>query len=160
MNNSVTEKRVSRARRLLADVTPLQTDCGALCGGACCRGDEGTGMLLFPGEDTPFRVLTAGTRRLAVCPGVCDRSRRPLSCMLFPLFPAADEAGNVRLLSDARGRAVCPLARQADAVRFDRRFLRRVKAVGRFLARDEALLAFLRENAAEIRSVSALLDRF
>ena len=160
MNNSVTEKRVSRARRLLADVTPLQTDCGALCGGACCRGDEGTGMLLFPGEDTPFRVLTAGTRRLAVCPGVCDRSRRPLSCMLFPLFPAADEAGNVRLLSDARGRAVCPLARQARAVRFDRRFVRRVNTVGRFLARDEALLAFLRENAAEIRSVSALLDRF
>ena len=117
-------------------------------------------MLLFPGEDTPFRVLTAGTRRLAVCPGVCDRSRRPLSCMLFPLFPAADEAGNVRLLSDARGRAVCPLARQARAVRFDRRFVRRVNTVGRFLARDEALLAFLRENAAEIRSVSALLDRF
>ena len=61
MNNSATEKRVSRARRLLADLTPLQTDCGALCGGACCKGDEGTGMLLFPGEDTPFRVLTADT---------------------------------------------------------------------------------------------------
>ncbi len=160
MNNSVTEKRVAMARRLLADVTPLQTDCGALCGGACCRGEEGTGMLLFPGEATPCRVLTAGTRRLAVCQGVCDRARRPLSCMLFPLFPAADEAGNVRVVSDARGNAICPLARQADAVRFDRRFLRRVKAVGRFLARDEALLAFLRENAAEIRSVSALLDRF
>ena len=160
MKRTVTEKRVAMARRLMTGVTPLETDCGALCGGACCKGDAGTGMLLFPGEETPFRVLTAGTRRLAVCSGRCERRKRPLSCMLFPLFPVVDEAGNVRVLPDARGNAICPLARQAGAVRFDRRFLRRVKTVGRFLARDEALLAFLRENAAEIGSVNALLERF
>ena len=42
---------VLAARDLLRELTPLKTDCGRLCGGACCEGDEETGMLLFPGED-------------------------------------------------------------------------------------------------------------
>ena len=44
---------VIRARDLLSDVTPLKTDCGRICGGACCQPDEDGqgGMLLFPGEE-------------------------------------------------------------------------------------------------------------
>ncbi len=40
------------ARKLLEEITPLQTDCGLVCGGACCQTHPGeeTGMLLFPGE--------------------------------------------------------------------------------------------------------------
>ena len=40
------------ARKLLEVITPLQTDCGLVCGGACCQTHPGeeTGMLLFPGE--------------------------------------------------------------------------------------------------------------
>ena len=45
---------VKAARELLKDLTPLKTDCGRLCQGACCQGDEGTGMLLFPGEDALY----------------------------------------------------------------------------------------------------------
>ena len=70
---------VLRARMLLDALTPLKTDCGRLCGGACCQGDETTGMLLFPGEDALYagcafgRVLPAGFElggapaRLFVC---------------------------------------------------------------------------------------------
>lgn len=156
---TVTEKRVARAKRLLRDVTPLKADCGTLCGAACCRGDDKTGMLLFPGERTPFAVLTENGRRLAVCPGKCDRDERPLSCRVFPFFPVPDETGRIFAAPDARGAGLCPLLRQIDFVAFDRRFLRRVKTAGRFLARDEKLAAFLAENAAEIAETSAFLNR-
>ena len=31
---------VIQARKLLDSVTPLKTDCGRTCGGACCQPDE------------------------------------------------------------------------------------------------------------------------
>ena len=45
------------ARKLLEEITPLQTDCGLVCGGACCQTHPGeeTGMLLFPGEAEMYR---------------------------------------------------------------------------------------------------------
>ena len=57
---------VLTARALLSNLTPLKSDCGRLCGGACCQGDDATGMLLFPGEEALYtacsfaRVLPAG----------------------------------------------------------------------------------------------------
>ena len=36
---------------LFRNITPLNIDCGKLCGGKCCKGDDKTGMLLFPGEE-------------------------------------------------------------------------------------------------------------
>ena len=47
---------LARARAILEDVTPLKTDCGLTCTGACCRPMEGemTGMLLFPGEESYY----------------------------------------------------------------------------------------------------------
>ena len=59
---------LEEARGLLAEVTPLKTDCGRVCGGICCRSMEGeeTGMLLFPGEEDFYedldgwRMLPAG----------------------------------------------------------------------------------------------------
>ena len=38
---------------LLDDVTPLKADCGALCDGACCKGDD-AGMYLFPHEEVMY----------------------------------------------------------------------------------------------------------
>ncbi len=45
------------ARSLLEEVTPLKSDCGRICGAACCASLEGeeTGMLLFPGEEALYR---------------------------------------------------------------------------------------------------------
>ena len=45
---------VLAARELLENLTPLKTDCGRLCQAACCQGDENTGMLLFPEEETLY----------------------------------------------------------------------------------------------------------
>ena len=145
--------------RLFEDVTPLKQDCGVLCGGACCKGDEKTGMLLFPHEPTSLRVYAADGRRFAVCGGVCVRKDRPLSCRIFPFFPAVDETGSVRVIVDPRGEALCPLVRQAEHVRFSRKFLRRMKKAGKILARDEACRVFLREVTAEIEDASAMQER-
>lgn len=111
---------VSSARDLLADVTPLKRDCGRLCDCACCKGDEQTGMLLFPGEDALFagcafgRVIPANfdlaghPAQLFVCGGSCDRDARPLACRLFPLFLRFGKA-KTKIVTDPRAAAVCPL---------------------------------------------------
>ena len=144
-----------RVYALFENVTPLKTDCGVLCGGACCRGDENTGMLLFPGEQTALRVTENNGQRIAVCAGACERSARPLSCRIFPLFPCVDHNGKVRVRVDPRALGVCPLARQWENVRFDPRFRRRVKKAGKLLLRDPACAAFLREITAELEEISS-----
>ena len=112
---------VLAARELLNHLTPLKTDCGRLCQGACCQGDEATGMLLFPGEEALYencafaRVVPTGfslggtPAQLLVCDGRCDRKNRPLACRLFPLFLKFREDQTPVLRMDARARAVCPL---------------------------------------------------
>ncbi len=143
-----------RLYRLFQNVTPLKTDCGRVCGGECCKGDAGTGMLLFPGERTALRVYEENGRRVAVCGGVCAREDRPLACRLFPFFPVA-EGGRVTARVDPRAYAVCPLARQWRNVRFDRRFLRRVKTAGKLLQKDPACAAFMKEITEETMALYA-----
>ncbi len=66
---------LKRARELLAEVTPLKSDCGRVCGARCCASLEGeeTGMLLFPGEEDFYeeldgwRILPAGKELLLIC---------------------------------------------------------------------------------------------
>ena len=68
---------LKKARELLADVTPLKTDCGKVCGARCCRPleTEETGMLLFPGEEELYREKAGWTLRetpagtIAICSG-------------------------------------------------------------------------------------------
>ncbi len=138
---------------LFRDATPLKADCGAVCGAACCKGDDTVGMLLFPGEPSTLPVAEADGRRFVLCGGHCEREDRPLACSIFPLFPAVDEAGHVRVIADPRAFPVCPLARQAENVRFDPRFVRRVKKAGKLLATDPACFAFLRELTDELDEI-------
>ncbi len=138
---------------LFRDATPLKADCGAVCGAACCKGDDTVGMLLFPGEPSSLPVAEADGRRFVLCGGHCEREDRPLACSICPLFPAVDEAGRVRVIADPRAFPVCPLARQAENVRFDPRFVRRVKKAGKLLATDPACFAFLRELTDELDEI-------
>lgn len=144
--------------RLFDNAAPLKTDCGVLCEKACCRGDDTVGMLLFPGEATALPVTQADGRRFVLCGGKCRREQRPLSCRIFPFFPAADAKGRITAVIDPRGLSVCPLVRQAEHVRFDPRFVRRVKTAGKLLAKDPACLAFLREITEEIREAGQMRD--
>ncbi len=147
---------------LLGDLTPLTADCGEVCGAACCKGDDGEGMLLFPEEAAWMGYVEEVTRQngreLFVCNGHCDRTRRPLSCRIFPLFPIVTETGRVKAVYDPRAYRLCPLLQLQDNVRLDRRFVRAVRAVGRRIADTPDGLAFLKEQTDEIAEINRFLQ--
>jgi hypothetical protein len=142
--------------RLFDGVTPLSADCGEICGGACCRGSEDTGMILFPGESTSLEVKQTHGRRYAICRGECDRLTRPLSCRIFPFFPMLTDDGEIRVTADPRGRSICPLVRNAPNIAFDTSFIRRVYVAGRALSRQPECRELLREITAEINDIFML----
>lgn len=146
---------VLAARELLESLTPLKTDCGRLCQGACCQGDEATGMLLFPGEEALYADCTfacvvptgfslGGTpAQLLVCDGRCDRKNRPLACRLFPLFLKFREDQTPVLRMDARARAVCPLTDYGMKA-LDPEFKQAARRAYDLLLEDKVCAAYLR----------------
>ena len=164
MNEAVA---VAAAREKLRDVTPLKTDCGRVCGARCCRSLDGeeTGMLLFPGEADAYAgregwsVRRAAQGEMVVCPGSCSREERPLSCRLFPLLPLAGEDGSIRVVTDLRAKAVCPLARQGKSA-MDPAFVEAVREAGEILARSDGQAVFLELLADEQKQLKALRRLF
>ena len=161
---------VAAAREKLKNVTPLKRDCGRVCGAACCRPLEGeeTGMLLFPGEAEAYadregwEIRHTARGDMVVCPGTCDREERPLSCRLFPLLPLIGNDGEIRVVTDLRARAVCPLARQGKSA-LDPAFIEAVREAGELLAQSEEQAMFLdvlEEEQEELKSLrKAFLNR-
>lgn len=147
---------VLAARDLVKDLTPLKSDCGRLCQGACCQGDEHTGMLLFPGEEACYgacsfgRIIPAGfslggqDAQLFVCEGTCDRENRPLACRLFPLFLKFKEEGVTKLRMDVRAKAVCPLTDYGIKA-LDPDFKQAVRKAYDLLLEDDVCAAYLRD---------------
>ena len=152
------QKLYRKIDRIMGTLTPLRADCGLLCDHACCKGDDCTGMRLFPGEQTTLTVReTEDGGRLAVCDGTCDRVNRPLACKIFPFFPTVDRRGRVFVEEDVRAVHVCPMIGNSDKIAYDRRFFRALRRVGRLLTRDAECLEFLRAATAEIDTYRALL---
>ena len=158
---------VSAAREKLKNVTPLKRDCGRICGACCCRPLEGenTGMLLFPGEAEAyagkdgFEVRKTAQGDLLLCSGVCDRDERPLSCRLFPLLPVIGDDGKVRVITDLRAKAVCPLARQGKSA-MDPAFADAVREAGEILAAEDEQAVFLDMLEEEQNELKLLRDKF
>ena len=155
---------------LLDDLTPLAGDCGTVCGASCCgecipAGSEGrpSGMRLFPGEaavlegEPGFTVLPNDSGGLLVCGGQCSRSRRPLACRFFPLYPYLSEEGRVRAVYDPRAWRGCPLVREHIHIPLESAFVRGVRHVGRLLAEDSDCQAELRRQAQEIDEINRFL---
>ena len=140
-----------RIFEIMGELTPLTVDCGVLCGCACCKGDDKTGMRLFPFEESELNVtVTDEGNRLCVCDGTCDRNKRPLACMIFPFFPTIDDRGKIYVELDYRAKRLCPMIDHCDELLFDPKFLKAVKKVGKILAKDEECRGFLEESTAEI----------
>ena len=156
---------VEEARTLLAEVTPLRSDCGRVCGARCCASMEGeeTGMLLFPGEEDEYedaegwRIIPAGREMLIICSGKCDRMDRPLACRMFPLLPIPKEEG-IAVRVDERARAVCPLAKQGKRA-MDPAFAEAVRRAGEILMQEETQKAFLLRLAGEQEEIRELRKR-
>lgn len=154
---------LQQALALLKNVTPLDTDCGNVCDGRCCRPSaESVGMLLLPGEenllaDEGFTIVSVGGGNLLTCNGSCRREMRPFACRVFPLFPYVGEDGLVRAVYDPRSWRLCPLTRNCAHVRLKPDFVRAVRRAGTLLMRDPACAAFLRAQSREIDELSRLL---
>lgn len=158
---------LTQCREILEKQTPLQNDCGMVCGHACCKsmeGDETTGMLLFPGEAARYQnlpgwqVKKAAMGELVICPGHCDRTNRPLSCRLFPLMPVLRSDG-VKVAMDRRAMAVCPLARQGLSA-MQPAFVEAVRTCGKWLAADPEQAPFLKTLTAQQDELRALQHTF
>ena len=161
-----------QAYRMLENVTPLNIDCGMLCGHACCKGDDHTGMWLFPGEeallkDSPdFEILPCKDNAgypMVVCKGRCDRELRPLSCRIFPLFPLVKETEKggitIEVIADPRARIVCPLREKSSMTTLFQ--LRMRRAAVKLLA-DPELRAYMLETSAfleELREFQKMFAR-
>ena len=158
---------VSAAREKLKQVTPLKRDCGRICGARCCRPleEEETGMLLFPGEAEAYackpgwEVRRTARGDLLLCPGACGRDERPLSCRLFPLLPLIGDDGEIRVVTDLRAKAVCPLARQGKSA-MDPAFIAAVREAGEILSAADEQAVFLDVLAEEQEELKQLRDEF
>ena len=160
------KKLLEAARERLSEPTPLNTDCGRICGARCCSPMEGeeTGMLLFPGEEDFYeeadgwRMVPAGKDMLLICPGTCRRDDRPLACRMFPLLPCLKNGGGVTVCTDERSRAVCPLARQGKKG-MSSAFTEAVREAGEMLIQDPEQKAFLLRLTEEQEELKALRKR-
>ncbi len=90
---------IARAREIIGALTPLNSDCGVRCGGACCQPDEdgNGGVYLFPGESAEEfswgRVMKDEFGEMLICDAMCDREHRPFACRIFPLTPVRNAEG-------------------------------------------------------------------
>lgn len=151
MNKEILE----RAYAAIGDLTPMLTDCGAMCEAACCEADEDGqgGVYLFPGEQELLGDREWGTVEqddfapMLVCEDWCDRERRPFACRIFPLTPVRNSEGKWTVRMDARARAMCPLVR--SGVRgLNPEFARGVVKALRIIAKDPEGEAFLEKWVA------------
>ncbi len=147
---------------LLRNVTPLQFDCGKICNGKCCKGDDKTGMLLFPGEkslvdcDINIKFDDDGNE-FAICDGFCNRNYRPLSCRIYPLFPVIkneDGIESIEVMLDPR--ADCPLV--TEDYSFNPQFLKAVKRVGKYLLLNDETESVYRKLSSEIEEIYNLRE--
>ena len=155
------ENVIKTCYSLLYNITPLYTDCGKICQNKCCKGDEKTGMLLFPGEEKlidPNMTVYKNEKgdSFAVCDGTCDRNKRPLACRIFPLFPVIkNENGEEYIETEYDIRAVvCPLISGDYAI--SRIFTKKVKRVGKYLLLNEETAEFYRRLSEEISEYNEL----
>lgn len=156
-------KTLNEARALLDSKTPLHSNCGRLCGAACCQEDETgeNGMLLFPFEDELYKkpiegflfhlvdddTLVKGGKRL-VCGGDCPREARPLACRLFPLRlrVGTDESGEKTVVEpeiDPRAWCVCPLCEQGGMRAMSADFVDAARQAGELLVKNVFMLEAL-----------------
>ena len=117
MKSKLTKEQYEKIYKMLDKVSPIDTDCGLLCGAACCTigktaGAEEMGIYLLPGEeklhdrkddwlswsvekaeDYEFPDSWKGALYFVRCvdPPHCPREKRPIQCRSFPLLPHLDE---------------------------------------------------------------------
>ena len=176
------EKLILEARRLLADVTPLDFDCGTLCGHKCCRDDafqeeSEVGVYLIPGELPLFdgtedwlRWGFHSTREYDFAPSweehgqipfmrchkLCQREKRPLECRIYPLQPLLHEDGRLEMVYAPWAVGFCPLTERYTVADLRPDFVAAVHQAWSLLIQDPEMLDHVKWLSEQIRAFQAL----
>ena len=160
--------------RLLDKVSPIDGDCGLLCGARCCTcEDEEMGIYLLPGEekvftgdedwliwdwtlaeDYEFPDSWRGKVYFLQCktPPCCDRALRPLQCRTFPLAPHLEEDGTLYMIwHSGQLPYSCPLI--SRQMTLNPSFIKATYTVWRHLLRDPLI-----RDLVELDSMNRLED--
>ena len=169
---SMIKKRTWRAiYRLLDHVSPIDGDCGKLCGAACCIcGDESAedlGIYLYPGEDAihsrksdwlewtvedaedyDFPDSWIGKVYFVKCktPPHCPREMRPFQCRTYPLSPYLSPEGVLELVyNDEELPYSCPLIE--DEIPLNDDFVKATYTVWKHLILDPHIYDLVEEDS-------------
>ncbi len=160
--------------RLLNGVTPIDGDCGALCGAVCCMaGDDDMGIYLLPGEEAIFDKTDdwlewntqnaeengfpnswKGEIFFIKCknPPLCRRARRPIQCRTFPLMPYLTERGELQMLyNDNELPYLCPLIEEEIPLNDD--FVKATHTVWKHLIEDPLIYDLVWMDSEELREM-------
>ena len=146
-----------RAYAAIGMKTPIPADCGSLCDSYCCHGGKEDGMLLFPGEekllasDPHFLISETVLRNKpvyqAICHGRCHRTKRPLSCRIYPFAPYLCDR-ELCIIPDARAKYLCPLLADDTLPMISSDFLNALQKAFSILAQDMVYFNFLMDFSA------------
>ena len=120
---------LKQARALLDHVTPMKTDCGALCEGICCSEEK-----FYENADWCQIVERSGDHIL-VCRGTCPRDNRPFACRIFPICVNVTEE-KTAVAIEPFAKSICPLC-DHGLKGLDRAFVDAAKQAFRLLLSDE-----------------------
>ena len=142
------KKSIKRIYKRLDEVSPVDFDCGTLCGEVCCVYDadeshaEELVLYLLPGEELmyensdEFELYYMDSSEikyphswkdsiyLVKCknPPKCDRSIRPIQCRTFPLVHNKSKNGEFHLvLDETEFPYICPIIR--DHIKLNEDFI-------------------------------------
>lgn len=177
-------KLIEAARQLLADVTPLDFDCGTLCGHRCCVAqptEEGVeyGVYLIPGElplfdgsedwltwqfhatsDQDFAPSWEkhGQIPFMVCHSLCRREKRPFECRTYPLVPYlhGDGAVEMRYAPWAEEEWFCPLTQRCRVDELNPAFVAACREAWTLLLQDPEMLDHVQWLTAQLKDWAEL----
>lgn len=174
MKSTIKKSTYKAIYRLLDAVSPVDYDCGTLCGAICCTyGASDTelqnnmGIYLLPGEeklftqhedwidwtveqaeDYDFPDSWFGKIYFIRCktPPACHRSMRPLQCRFFPLAPHLNLDDELELiLSPLDLPYSCPLIK--DKMQLNESFVQATYTVWKHLLRDPLIYDLVRMDS-------------
>ncbi len=171
--HTLTKEEWKEVYARLDRVTPIDGDCGALCGSICCQDspDYEMVMYLLPGEDKVhnksdpwlcwewddprvhhFPKSFRGPLWMVDCTQAeaCNRKKRPVQCRTFPVAPHLTLKDELILIWDNMELPyVCPLLAQQAALRED--FMETTLAVWEMLCTDRQIYDIVRKDSRERR---------
>lgn len=160
----ITKELIEKIHEKLNEVSPVDYDCGKLCGEICCTYDDETYsnndliIYLLPGEEVlydsseSFELIHYDINEInyphswkngvytvrCINPPNCEREIRPIQCRTFPLIPHIDKNNHFYLIFDeSQYPYKCPLINKNIELNED--FINETYKAWRFLLKNRLI---------------------